>query len=562
MQFKKTTLATTIVMGLALVGCGGDSNSGGDPGNPENPPAITQGAFIDAAVEGLYYESEPSGKSGFTDADGLFDFEEGDLVTFFLGGEDGLRIGKVSARGIVSPFEATGNYQKALNLARILQSADETTSNAITLPESLIAPDATMLAALHNVLLHDMGSADDLQQALNVEEWVTEEEALEHLNNSLDGLERGSKEVLADWSKGSNQVLREVSSSLSAKDPNDVLFVHADKLLEEELFNATLGMKTMTYQLGESELTVLARSNDSTISGDRAASYLACIDAEGIDVEFDGNQVPALCNGQIVTNTKFALGSAFEYSILSPVDTQEEDEDASWDEVTDFGGMWTCLASGTCSENALTQFEIVQFDDSDDQDGSHIQRDALSGSYDSVTGIYTEVKSREILSGQYEGRQSESISFTYLVDSATSERYVDFIGTWHANATRDGCGGVAVSTYVFDEQGLTVSGNEFSGECDIEEISEEATYAELADMDYWWFTTNESGDSKATLAQLNSTVRWCDSDDAVDVCPTYEEKINRWEYVPAGANWDQGTLNRRTLNSNGEVTSTVSMYKK
>ncbi|MEZ9329399.1 hypothetical protein AB4152_10145 [Vibrio breoganii] len=561
MQFKKTTLATTIVMGLALVGCGGDSNSGGDPGNPENPPAITQGAFIDAAVEGLYYESEPSGKSGFTDADGLFDFEEGDLVTFFLGGEDGLRIGKVSAREVVSPFEATGNYQKALNLARILQSADTTTSDAIALPESLKAPDANMIKALNNVLLHDMGSADDLQEALDVE-WVTEEVALEHLNKSLDGLERGSKEVLTDWSKGSNQVLREVSSSLSAKRQDGVLFIHADKLLEEELFNATLGMKTMTYQLGEPALTILAGSNDSTISGDRAASYLACIDVEGIDAGFDGSQVPALCNDQPVTNTKFKLDRAFEYSILSPVETQEEDEDASWDDVIDFGGLWTCLAAGTCSENSLTKFEIVEFDDSDEQDGSNIKRDTLSGSYDSVTGIYTQVKSDETLIGEYAGRQSESISFTYLVDSADSERYVDFIGTWHAAATRDGCDGVAVSTYVFDEQGLTVSGNEFSGECDIEEISEDMTYADLAAMDYWWFTTNESGDSKATLTQLNSTVRWCDADEVVEECHPYDEKINRWEYVPAGVNWDQGTLNRRTLNSDGDVRSTVSMYKK
>ncbi|GEA61597.1 hypothetical protein [Vibrio comitans] len=561
MQFKKTSLATAVIVSIALAGCGSDSNSGNEPTDPPNPPEASQGVFIDAAVEGLYYVSEPSGKSGFTDAQGFFEHQDGDLVTFFLGGEEGLRIGKVSARGVVSPFEATGNYQKALNLARILQSAGSTTQEAITLPDSLIAPDSKMLAALHNVLLHDMGSANDLQLALEVEEWVTEDDALEHLNNSLDAWERGSKEVLKDWSRGSNKILREVGSSLSASNPSDVLFVHADKLLDEELFNATLGMKTMTYQLGESELTILSGSNDTTISGDRAASYLACIDAEGIDAEFDGGQVPALCNGQVVTNTKFVLGSAFEYSILDPNET-EENGDESWDEVTNFGGMWACLAAGTCSENTLTQLDIVQYDDSDDQDGSHMQRDILSGSYDSVTGIYTEVKNREILSGQYEGRQSESISFTYLIDSADSERYVDFIGTWHASATRDGCDGIAVSTYVFDKQGLTVTGNEFTGDCEIEEINEEETYAELAEMDYWWFTTNESGNSKATLAQLNSTVRWCDSENVGDVCAVQEQKINRWEYVPAGANWDQGTLNRRTLDSNGAVTSTVSMYKK
>lgn len=84
-------------------------------------------------------------------------------------------------------------------------------------------------------------------------------------------------------------------------------------------------------------------------------------------------------------------------------------------------------------------------------------------------------------------------------------------------------------------------------------------------MDYWWFTTNgTNNDSKATSTQLNTTIRWCDKDegDLSDDCAPNDVKFNRWEYAPAGQNWDQGVLNRRTLSSDGSVLSTISMYKK
>ncbi len=575
MLFKHSLVATSVIVAIGLAGCGSDSSSHDDK-PPVTPPPVEselQGQFIDAAVEGLFYQSKPSGKSGFTDAEGNYDYEQGDTITFFLGGADGLRIGSSSARAITSPFEVAGTYNKALNLARILQSMDDASNGAITLPDSVKSPSASMIAALNNVLLHDLESAEDLKSELEIADWVTEQEALEHLNESLKDLERGSQEILADWQRGSGKYLRSVDSTIAAQNRNDVnehLFVHADKLLDTDVFNATRGMPNMTFRLDDSVLTMLRDSNDTKVSGDNAKYYLTCLDQQGVDANFVSSAESitgiAQCNDadMLGFDSVFDLGSRYDYSLLSPASASADDEAITWDEAKRFGVLYECLADQNCSEAKLTGFSITEYDDSDDQDGSGMQEDTLSTSYDPTTGVYTEVKKRTVTSGVYDGRMSEHLSFVYLVDSPESERYVDFKGTWQAVATRQGCDVVARSTYVFDDEGVTVTGEEFYSGCEKEEIIATAIYEYLAEMDYWWFTTNgEGNDSKATLTQLNSTIRWCDKDegDNAEGCNDNDIKFNRWEYAPAGSNWDQGVLNRRTLNSDGTVRSTISMQK-
>ncbi|CAK1847893.1 hypothetical protein [Vibrio crassostreae] len=578
MLFKKTAVSTSILAALLLAGCGGSSDTKQD----DEIVTQTQGQFIDAAVEGLYYVAQPSGKAGFTDRDGKYEFEANDTITFFLGGENGLRIGKASARSIVSPFEATGNYQKAVNLARILQTIGDTTSDFITLPQDVIAPSASTITALNNVSLHDMTSAESLLEELELEDWISEEEALEHLENSLAGLERGSNDLLTDWQRGSGKYMRSISSSLSYQNDAqaiEVYNIHADKLLEsgnfeEGIFKATQGVKTMNFRLDESDLIMLAGSNDSSLGGTLASQYLNCL-ADGGDAEVSQNDQGwniIKCDGvdmpvQPEPDSPFILGDHFSYSLVNPQEELDQDSDESWDEVTQFGPLYACMADKSCTENALTGFYIAEYDDSDEQDDSGWRKDILNTSYDAVTGVFTEVRKRTSGSeeGIYDGRISHSLGFSYLVDSSESDRYVNFEGTWNAVATRAGCDNVATSTYVFDATGLTMAGEEFYSGCETEELEpEHYSYAELAEMDYWWFTTNEK-DSQATLTQLNSTIRWCDIDeDEVDNgnCNNgADTKINRWEYAPAGADWDQGILNRRTLDSDGSVRSSVSMYK-
>lgn len=76
--------------GVALAACGGGS---GDQASVQEPLATSY--FIDAPVKGLYYQTD-SGVSGITDADGTFQFKQGESVTFKIGGQAGLEIGSAA----------------------------------------------------------------------------------------------------------------------------------------------------------------------------------------------------------------------------------------------------------------------------------------------------------------------------------------------------------------------------------------------------------------------------------------------------------------------------------
>ena len=64
---------------LALAGCGG---GGGGGSISTTTPTTYVGNYIDAPVKGLVYIASPSGLTGTTDADGKFEFQNGDSVSF------------------------------------------------------------------------------------------------------------------------------------------------------------------------------------------------------------------------------------------------------------------------------------------------------------------------------------------------------------------------------------------------------------------------------------------------------------------------------------------------
>lgn len=95
---------------MSLSACGGGDSSPGNSDPPSNnpppappppPPAPTStGVFLDAPVQGLSYSGSPSNVSGTTDADGRFEYRDGDTVTFSLGD---LVLGTVAAQSVVTP---------------------------------------------------------------------------------------------------------------------------------------------------------------------------------------------------------------------------------------------------------------------------------------------------------------------------------------------------------------------------------------------------------------------------------------------------------------------------
>ena len=78
-------LTVGLVSLLAIGACSSGGNDGGGGGTP-SVAAPLQGVFVDSPVQGLGYSATPSGLSGLTDANGQFNYNPGDTVTFNLYG--------------------------------------------------------------------------------------------------------------------------------------------------------------------------------------------------------------------------------------------------------------------------------------------------------------------------------------------------------------------------------------------------------------------------------------------------------------------------------------------
>jgi hypothetical protein len=122
---------------VVMTACGGDDEvpAAAAPVVPAAPVVTgsARGALIDASVGGVSYTTS-SGVTGTTAADGSYNFNPGDTVTFKLGG---LTLGTGTATGIISPMELSGGSANRLeNLLVLLQSLDSdgNPANGISIP--------------------------------------------------------------------------------------------------------------------------------------------------------------------------------------------------------------------------------------------------------------------------------------------------------------------------------------------------------------------------------------------------------------------------------------------
>ena len=565
---KVSILAAAIA--VALTGCGSDSSN--SVGTTPTEPSTTTNKFIDAAVEGIYYNTS-SGLNGVTDSEGQFTAKANDTVTFFIGGENGLKVGAASNRDVLTPFEAAGKYARALNLAILLQSLDNqfgnTTDEVLTIPEVLRAPDATTLAKMELLSLDDRTSVTTFLGAIGVDtaNIASESDALAHMQDAFGSMSRGDSSANPFITAG--KFVRYIDVTQNSE---RFTYVHADKLMESELFERTRGMTEMTYKVNSpNSVSVLAGSNDYSLSEDFAVQYLTCVanaankwidedsaQKQGCDTNDDG-QVD-LENGSLNPDGRFVLNNTFAYQLRDSDQSSTVDEEFTGSEID-----WMPFDAEKTSElNHYTANHV--WDDGDNGTPNWIRR-TTSGSFDPVTGLYSEIVKKETLGSDASNppsRTTERVAYYYEVDSKDAERYVDFTGTWDTTAICAN-GETAVMRMVFDAEGATVSGQECNSNSpeDLQDSGNKYSYQELAAIDYWWF--NQTGrKSKATLTELNTVVRFCDQDNYVagTACSTNDEYFVKWEYQPAGTNWDEGLLTRRKMDHSGNSDGRVSIMQK
>ncbi len=129
-KLKNKIFSALVVIAFGFTGCGG--GGGGSAGT--DTPATQTGTFIDAPVEGLEY-STPT-LSGFTNANGEFQYKTGETITFKIGN---LELGSATGGTTITPLTLAGDTDlnnigtKATNIARILQTLDNNSTNGAKL---------------------------------------------------------------------------------------------------------------------------------------------------------------------------------------------------------------------------------------------------------------------------------------------------------------------------------------------------------------------------------------------------------------------------------------------
>jgi len=118
-------------LAVMLAACGGDSSS--DVFTPSKKSET--GVFTDSAVAGIFYRTES--RSGYTNALGEYRYQEGETVTFSIGGTE---LPPVPATGRITPADmaVAGQPDTVTNILRLLQTLDEdgNPDNGISIPAS------------------------------------------------------------------------------------------------------------------------------------------------------------------------------------------------------------------------------------------------------------------------------------------------------------------------------------------------------------------------------------------------------------------------------------------
>jgi hypothetical protein len=139
---KRTRMVLIIVMNALfslLLGVTGCSQGGGGPAVFKPEGTYQTGFFVDSPVEGLQYHTITWDST--TDSEGTFYYQNGEQITFSIGG---VVLGRTTARGIITPVDLDNHVQpnfstKVINITRFLLSLDQdgNPGNGITIPQNI-----------------------------------------------------------------------------------------------------------------------------------------------------------------------------------------------------------------------------------------------------------------------------------------------------------------------------------------------------------------------------------------------------------------------------------------
>lgn len=329
------------------------------------PVEVKTGFFIDAPVTGLHYQTS-SNLSGTTQQ-GAFYYRPGDVVRFFLGGdESGYLISTLSGQEVITPTLTTTTPSRSINLTRLLLSLDSTPNNRneIVLASQMLS-DKTFQQQLKNI---DLNMLEQSAAQLNLT-LVSLKEAVMHLNLSQQYIEQHftSDEIIY---RPLNRHLSQVF--IQKRDWQGRLCIYDLKAKANPKYRPPF--TTIEYSVSESHLTEYPSMGDTFRGCYLAPSYSS-----------SSTQMP---------NADFI----------------------GWE------GLIGCAVTG-CTRNDLNGFRIENYDDEGDW-----KYRSMAMNFDPETELFMEKtqglgKNKQVK----HANKSESISFTYEKKRGSN---IPFEGIW------------------------------------------------------------------------------------------------------------------------------------
>jgi hypothetical protein len=201
----------TFVIGLntllfILIGMMGCSQGGGGPAILKPEGTYEVGYFIDSPVQGL--QCHTITWDGTTDSKGTFYYQEGEKITFFIGG---VVLGSTTAKGIITPDDLYSSSEpnfttEAINISRFLLSLDEDLDpvNGILIPQSVTDALKDIHVDFSNPDLDNDAGVQEMFEILNGSGIYPEEEtrglvsseaAETHLENTVNQIAQAEAEA-------------------------------------------------------------------------------------------------------------------------------------------------------------------------------------------------------------------------------------------------------------------------------------------------------------------------------------------------------------------------------
>ena len=294
-----------VVVALAGASLGGEEDSGGSSGGSsststsnsgsgsstpsDNTPTAKIGVLLDSVVEGVSFTST-SGESGITNQSGEFSYQEGDKVTFTLGG---IELGRVDGEAVLTPVELAGANDTAdrrvINLTRFLQSLDDDGD-----PENGLSINNEARTALQgrNLNFNLPVSTFEITASVAVQSasgrsLVSASKAINHLHGTLGN--RGLVDKVGETTE-----IRQVAPDFV---PDSTLADAISANPELCQFNETLlssGQSVIAYQsssvpFGESCSSQTRTCNNGTLTGSYSQS--SCVVSSASDCSLNGSTV-------------------------------------------------------------------------------------------------------------------------------------------------------------------------------------------------------------------------------------------------------------------------------